>query len=124
MCIRDSDYGALSGLNKDLAREKWGEEQVHIWRRSFDTAPPEGESLRDTAARTLPYFDAHIAPRLQGGENVLVVAHGNSLRALVMRLETLSPEEIVAVNIDTGTPYVYRLDAEGQGIEKRVLEIG
>src|SRR6056297_1266084 len=86
IALNERDYGELSGLNKDDAREKWGEEQVHIWRRSFDTPPPGGESLKDTAERTLPYFDAEIMPDIKAGRNVLVAAHGNSLRSIVMRL--------------------------------------
>ena len=96
LALNERDYGDLAGLNKDDAREKWGEEQVHIWRRSYDVAPPGGESLKDTAARVLPYYIQEILPRVLRGDNVLVAAHGNSLRALVMVLEHLSPEQIVA----------------------------
>ena len=91
--LNERDYGDLSGLNKDDARTKWGEEQVHIWRRSYDVAPPGGESLRDTAARVLPYYITEILPRVMRGERVLVSAHGNSLRALVMVLDKHTPEE-------------------------------
>lgn len=119
--LNERDYGDLAGLNKDDAREKWGEEQVHIWRRSFDTPPPGGESLKDTAERVLPYFDAEIKPLLVAGQNVLIAAHGNSLRALVMQLEGLSRDEILDVNIDTGVPYVYQLDAGAKIIEKEIL---
>ncbi len=94
LALNERDYGDLSGLNKDDAREKWGEEQVLIWRRSYDIAPPGGESLKDTLARTLPYYVTEILPRVLRGERVLVAAHGNSLRALVMVLEKLSPEHI------------------------------
>ena len=107
--VNERDYGDLSGLNKDDAREKWGEEQVHIWRRSYDVAPPGGESLRDTAARVLPYYITEIQPRVLRGENVLVVAHGNSLRALVMVLERLGSDGIIHRELQTGIPIVYRL---------------
>lgn len=120
--LNERDYGNLSGLNKDDARKKWGEEQVHIWRRSFDVPPPGGESLKDTAERTLPYYDEAIVPRLKAGKTVIVAAHGNSIRSLVMRLEELSPEEIVKVEIATGVPIIYRLDDAGHMIDKRLLE--
>jgi 2,3-bisphosphoglycerate-dependent phosphoglycerate mutase len=110
--LNERDYGDLSGLNKDDARKKWGEEQVHIWRRSYDIAPPGGESLKDTLARTLPYYVTEILPRVLRGERVLVVAHGNSLRALVMVLERLSPDEILKREIGTGVPIIYLLDAD------------
>ena len=112
VALNERDYGDLSGLNKDDARKKWGEEQVLIWRRSYDIAPPGGESLRDTLARTLPYYVTEILPRVLRGEKVLVVAHGNSLRALVMVLEKLSPEQILKREIGTGVPIIYRLDAD------------
>jgi len=111
--LNERDYGDLSGLNKDDARAKWGEEQVLIWRRSFDVPPPGGESLKDTAARTLPYYKAEILPRLKAGETVLVAAHGNSLRALVMAIEGLTPDEILKREIATGEPVVYRIGADG-----------
>jgi 2,3-bisphosphoglycerate-dependent phosphoglycerate mutase len=110
--LNERDYGDLSGLNKDDARKKWGEEQVHIWRRSYDVAPPGGESLKDTLARTLPYYVTEILPRVLRGERVLVAAHGNSLRALVMVLEKLSPEQILKREIGTGVPIIYRLNAD------------
>jgi 2,3-bisphosphoglycerate-dependent phosphoglycerate mutase len=110
--LNERDYGDLSGLNKDDARKKWGEEQVHSWRRSFDVAPPGGESLRDTAARVLPYYIQEILPRVLRGERVLVSAHGNSLRALVMVLDKHSPETITKLNLDTGAPIIYRLNAD------------
>ena len=110
--LNERDYGDLSGLNKDDARKKWGEEQVHIWRRSYDIAPPGGESLRDTLARTLPYYVQEILPRVLRGERTIVAAHGNSLRALVMVLERLSPEGILAREIATGVPIIYRLNAD------------
>jgi 2,3-bisphosphoglycerate-dependent phosphoglycerate mutase len=110
--LNERDYGDLSGLNKDDARKKWGEEQVHIWRRSFDIAPPGGESLRDTAARVLPYYIQEILPRVMRGERVLVAAHGNSLRALVMVLDRQTTESITKLNLDTGVPMIYRLNAD------------
>jgi 2,3-bisphosphoglycerate-dependent phosphoglycerate mutase len=110
--LNERDYGDLSGLNKDDARKKWGEEQVHIWRRSYDVAPPGGESLKDTLARTLPYYVTEILPRVLRGEHVLVAAHGNSLRALVMVLERLNRETILKREIATGVPIIYRLDAD------------
>ena len=119
--LNERDYGDLAGLNKDDAREKWGEEQVHIWRRSFDTPPPGGESLKDTADRVLPYYEAEIMPRLKAGENILIAAHGNSLRALVMRLEGLTPAEILQVNIDTGVPYIFDMDDEAAVTNKEIL---
>src|ERR1700723_1785598 len=119
--LNERDYGDLSGLNKDDARKKWGEEQVHVWRRSYDVAPPGGESLRDTAARALPYYIQKILPRVLRGDNVIVVAHGNSLRALVMVLECLSPEEIVDREIATGVPLIYRLNADSTVAEKTDL---
>jgi 2,3-bisphosphoglycerate-dependent phosphoglycerate mutase len=119
--LNERDYGDLSGLNKDDARKKWGEEQVHVWRRSYDVAPPGGESLKDTAARVLPYYIQDILPRVLRGDNVLVSAHGNSLRALIMVLEHLSPQEIVAREIATGVPLIYRLNADSTVAEKRDL---
>ena len=119
--LNERDYGDLSGLNKDDARKKWGEEQVHVWRRSYDVAPPGGESLRDTAARVLPYYIQEILPRVLRGDNVIVVAHGNSLRALVMVLERLSPTEIVGREIATGVPLIYRLNADSTVAEKKDL---
>lgn len=110
--LNERDYGDLSGLNKDDARKKWGEEQVHIWRRSYDIAPPGGESLKDTLARTLPYYVMEILPRVLRGEHVLVAAHGNSLRALVMVLDRHSTESITQLNLETGVPMIYRLNAD------------
>ena len=121
VALNERDYGDLSGLNKDDAREKWGEEQVHIWRRSFDTPPPGGESLKDTAERVLPYFNNTIMPRIQAGENVLIAAHGNSLRALVMVLDGLGEAEITQVNIATGEPYIYDMGAQGEVVGRRIL---
>ena len=110
--LNERDYGELVGLNKDDARKKWGEEQVHRWRRSYDIQPPGGESLKDTVARALPYFVQAILPRVLRGERVLVSAHGNSLRALVMVLERLSPDEIIQRELATGMPLIYRLNAD------------
>jgi 2,3-bisphosphoglycerate-dependent phosphoglycerate mutase len=110
--LNERDYGDLSGLNKDDARKKWGEEQVHIWRRSFDIAPPGGESLRDTLARTLPYYVQEILPAVLQGKRTVVAAHGNSLRALVMVLEKLSPDGILKREIATGVPIIYHLNAD------------
>jgi 2,3-bisphosphoglycerate-dependent phosphoglycerate mutase len=112
LALNERDYGDLSGLNKDDARKKWGEEQVHIWRRSYDVAPPGGESLKDTLARTLPYYVQEIQPCVLRGERTLVVAHGNSLRALIMVLEKLSPEGILKRELATGVPIIYRLNAD------------
>jgi 2,3-bisphosphoglycerate-dependent phosphoglycerate mutase len=107
--LNERDYGDLTGLNKDDARKRWGEEQVHIWRRSYDVAPPGGESLKDTLARALPYYVVHIQPQVLAGKTVLVSAHGNSLRALIMVLEGLAPDEIVGRELATGVPIVYRV---------------
>jgi len=119
--LNERDYGDLVGLNKDDARKKWGEEQVHIWRRSYDVAPPGGESLRDTAARVLPYYIKEILPRVLRGERVLVSAHGNSLRALVMVLDKHTPETITKLNLDTGVPMIYRLNADSTVASKMDL---
>jgi len=112
LALNERDYGDLSGLNKDDARKRWGEEQVHLWRRSYDVAPPGGESLRDTAARVLPYYIEEILPRVLRGERTLVTAHGNSLRALVMVLDRLGPKEIIARELATGVPLIYHLNAD------------
>lgn len=119
--INERDYGELSGLNKDQARDRWGEEQVLEWRRSFDTPPPGGESLKDTAERVVPYYRENIWPQIAAGKNVLVVAHGNSLRALIMSLEKLSSEEILDRELATAAPQVYRLDETGDVTEYREL---
>jgi len=110
LALNERDYGDLSGLNKDDARKKWGEEQVHIWRRSYDVPPPGGESLKDTLARALPYYVQEILPCVLRGERVLVSAHGNSLRALIMVLEKLTPENILKRELGTGVPIIYRLN--------------
>ncbi|MBL8572404.1 MAG: 2,3-bisphosphoglycerate-dependent phosphoglycerate mutase [Hyphomicrobiaceae bacterium] len=121
LALNERDYGDLSGLNKDEARKRWGDEQVHIWRRSFDIPPPGGESLKDTAARVLPYYQATILPDVLAGKRVLVAAHGNSLRALIMQLEGLSGEAIIARELATGVPIVYRLKADGSVESKQDL---
>jgi 2,3-bisphosphoglycerate-dependent phosphoglycerate mutase len=110
--LNERDYGDLVGLNKDEARKKWGDAQVLKWRRSYDIAPPGGESLKDTVARALPYFVQEILPRVLRGERTIVAAHGNSLRALVMVLERLSPEGILKRELATGVPIVYRLNTD------------
>lgn len=115
--LNERFYGELQGLNKDSARSEFGEEQVHIWRRSFDTPPPQGESLELTAKRTLPYFKNTILPHLEKGENVLIAAHGNSLRSIVMFLDELSNEEVLKLEIPTGKPLIYQLK---QGAFKKV----
>ncbi len=120
--LNERDYGDLSGLNKDEARTRWGEEQVHIWRRSYDANPPGGESLKDTVARALPYYCQRILPRVLRGEKVLIAAHGNSLRALIMVLDGLSPATIPVVELETGVPIVYRLNADSTVGSKDVLK--
>ena len=119
--LNERDYGDLSGLNKDDARKKWGEEQVHIWRRSYDVPPPGGESLRDTGARVWPYYLHDMQPHVLSGETVLVAAHGNSLRALIMALDGASGEEIVNLELGTGVPIVYKLNADSSVASKEVL---
>jgi 2,3-bisphosphoglycerate-dependent phosphoglycerate mutase len=112
LALNERDYGDLSGLNKDDARKKWGEDQVLIWRRSYDVPPPGGESLKDTLARALPYYVQEILPGVLNGKRTLVAAHGNSLRALIMVLEKLSPEGILKRELATGVPIIYRLNAD------------
>jgi 2,3-bisphosphoglycerate-dependent phosphoglycerate mutase len=119
--LNERDYGDLSGLNKDEARANWGEEQVHIWRRSYDIAPPGGESLRDTLARTLPYYVQTILPELLAGKNVIVTAHGNSLRALIMVLEGLDRETIIDREVATGAPMIYAIGPDSRTISYRDL---
>ncbi len=119
--LNERDYGDLVGLNKDDARKKWGEEQVHLWRRSYDVQPPAGESLKDTVARALPYYCVNILPEVLRGKRVLVAAHGNSLRALVMVLDRLTPETIPSTELATGVPLVYRLNADSTVASKDVL---
>ena len=108
--INERYYGRLTGRDKDQARAEFGEEQVHIWRRSYDISPPGGESLADTAARSIPYFESEIMPRVRAGEHVLVSAHGNSLRAIVMVIDALSREEVVGLELATGDPRTYTWD--------------
>ncbi|MDG2347435.1 MAG: 2,3-bisphosphoglycerate-dependent phosphoglycerate mutase [SAR86 cluster bacterium] len=119
--LNERDYGDLAGLNKDAARKEWGEEQVHIWRRSYDIPPPGGESLKNTAERVLPYFNAEILPRLAQGENILVAAHGNSLRSLVMQLDNLSKEEVIELEIPTGAPIIYTFSGNESPTSKENL---
>lgn len=119
--LNERDYGDLSGLNKDDARKRWGEQQVLIWRRSYDIAPPGGESLKDTAARVLPYYKTHVWPDVKAGRDVLVVAHGNSIRALIMYLEELTAKQILEREVATGVPIVYRLTENGQVAERHDL---
>lgn len=120
--LNERDYGDLTGLNKDDARAKWGEEQVHVWRRSYDVAPPGGESLRDTLARSLPYYMKAIQPHVLDGKTVIVAAHGNSLRSLVMAIEGLTPEEILKREIATGVPIIYKLNPNSTVASVRVLQ--
>jgi 2,3-bisphosphoglycerate-dependent phosphoglycerate mutase len=119
--LNERDYGDLAGLNKDDARKEWGEERVHVWRRSYDTPPPGGESLKNTAERVLPYFNSSILPKLSDRENILVAAHGNSLRSLVMQLDNLSKEEVIALEIPTGAPIIYSFDGGKEPIAKENL---
>jgi 2,3-bisphosphoglycerate-dependent phosphoglycerate mutase len=120
--LNERDYGELVGLNKDDARKKWGEEQVHKWRRSYDIQPPGGESLRDTGARVWPYYLHVMQPYVLRGETVLVAAHGNSLRALIMALEGLTGEAVVKLELGTGVPMIYRLNADSTLASKEWLE--
>jgi len=119
--LNERDYGQLMGINKDEARKLWGDDQVHLWQRSYDIAPPGGESLRDTALRVVPFYEKWIAPEMQKGKSVIVVAHGNSLRSLIMELDQLTPEEVMEVELGTGKPLVYRINADGSVAEKRAL---
>ena len=119
--LNERNYGSLAGLNKDDARKKWGEEQVHIWRRSFDIPPPESESLKDTAERVLPYFHEYIMPKVIQGLSILVAAHGNSLRALIMELDLISSEDIVKLEIPTGAPIQYEFNQNGEVVNKTKL---
>ena len=120
--LNERYYGNLQGLNKDRAREQFGAEQVHIWRRSYDTPPPGGESLAMTAARTLPYFQSHIVPNLQQGRHVLVSAHGNSLRAIIMHIEKMTPAQILAYELKTGAPHIYDFDARMEILDKNIVD--
>jgi 2,3-bisphosphoglycerate-dependent phosphoglycerate mutase len=119
--LNERDYGDLAGLNKNDARARWGEEQVHVWRRSYDVNPPGGESLRDTGARVWPYYLTRILPDVMRGRRTLVAAHGNSLRALVMVLDKLSPDQVTQLELATGVPLVYRLNADTTVAEKQIL---
>ena len=107
IALNERDYGDLSGLNKDEARKKWGEKQVHLWRRSYDTPPPGGESLKDTSDRVIPYFKKTIKPELEMKKNILITAHGNSLRALIKNIEDITATDIVKLEIATGEPIIY-----------------
>lgn len=119
--LNERHYGDLQGLDKAATAKKYGDEQVHIWRRSYDVPPPNGESLKDTADRTLPYFNQKIMPDVKTGKNIIVAAHGNSLRSIVMELDQLSKEEVLKLNIGTGVPIVYEIDAKGKITEKKEL---
>ena len=119
--LNERDYGELSGLSKDDARQRWGEEQVLLWRRSYDVPPPGGESLKDTAMRVLPYYKSRIWPEVRAGRNVIVAAHGNSIRALIMYLEELSAKQIIEREVATGAPIIYRLTEIGQVADRREL---
>lgn len=120
--LNERHYGDLQGLDKAETAEKFGDEQVKIWRRSYDVPPPGGESLKDTADRTLPYFEKHILEELRQGKNVLIAAHGNSLRSIVMDLEKLTKEEVLELNLDTGVPIVYELDDSLNIVKKEILK--
>ena len=120
--LNERHYGDLQGLNKAETAEKYGKEQVHLWRRSYDIAPPGGESLKDTAARTLPYYESHIAPDVRAGKNVVVSAHGNSLRSIVMHLDKLTKEQVLQLNLATGVPIVYEMGPDLQILSKRILD--
>jgi len=119
--LNERDYGDLAGLDKAATAERYGAEQVHTWRRSFDVAPPGGESLKDTAARTLPFFDRAILGDVRAGRDVLVVAHGNSNRSIVMQLDGLGEDEVTALELATGVPLLYELDTDGTVLSKQVL---
>ncbi|MGD9543165.1 MAG: 2,3-bisphosphoglycerate-dependent phosphoglycerate mutase [Methylocystis sp.] len=119
--LNERHYGDLSGLNKDEARDKWGEEQVRLWRRSYDVPPPGGESLKDTVARVVPFYVQRILPPVMRGERVLVTAHGNSLRALCMVLEQMTPESVTTLELATGVPIIYQLNADSTVASKTVL---
>jgi 2,3-bisphosphoglycerate-dependent phosphoglycerate mutase len=120
--LNERHYGDLQGVNKDEMRARYGEEQVKIWRRSYDVAPPNGESLKDTAARTVPFFERCVMGDIRQGKNVLVVAHGNSNRSIVMKLDGLSGDQVVQLELATGVPVVYDLESDGQVLGKTVLD--
>ncbi len=119
--LNERHYGDLQGLNKAETAKKYGDDQVKLWRRSYDIQPPNGESLKDTAARTLPYYEKHIQPYVAKGENIIIAAHGNSLRSLVMHLDTLTQQQVLELNIPTGVPLVYEFDAKGNQLSHRYL---
>ena len=121
IALNERNYGSLAGLNKDDARKKWGEEQVHIWRRSFDIPPPDGESLKNTSERVLPYFNREILPKVVNGSNILIAAHGNSLRSLIMQLDDISEVDIVNLEIPTGAPIKFVFNEDGSILEKTNL---
>lgn len=121
VALNERHYGDLQGLNKAETAKKYGDEQVKIWRRSYDVAPPNGESLKDTKARTLPYFDREILPKVLAGKNIIVAAHGNSLRAIVMELDKMTEAQVLELNIPTGAPLVYEFDAKGKIVSKKYL---
>ena len=121
IALNERNYGSLAGLNKDDARTKWGEEQVHIWRRSFDIPPPDGESLKNTSERVLPYFNREILPKVVNGSNILIAAHGNSLRSLIMQLDDINEVDIVNLEIPTGAPIKYVFNEDGSILEKTNL---
>jgi len=116
--LNERHYGDLQGLDKAETAKKFGDAQVHIWRRSYDIAPPNGESLKDTAARTLPYFNSKILPLVKAGKNVIVAAHGNSLRSIVMELDKLTKEQVLELNLNTGVPITYEIDSTGKVLKK------
>ncbi|HHJ81089.1 MAG TPA: 2,3-bisphosphoglycerate-dependent phosphoglycerate mutase, partial [Candidatus Tenderia electrophaga] len=119
--LNERYYGDLQGLNKDWAKQHYGAEQVHQWRRSYDNAPPHGESLKTTAERTVPYYTERILPSLRRGEDVLVVAHGNSLRSIIKHIEGMTPQQIIDYDLPTGMPHVYAFDRQAQLVDKCVL---
>ena len=117
--LNERNYGDLAGLNKDDARKRWGNEQVHIWRRSYDVPPPSGESLKDTGERVLPFFMKEILPHVCKGKSILVAAHGNSLRSLIKFLDNISDEDIVKLEIPTGAPIHYVINEDGSVKSKK-----
>jgi len=119
--LNERHYGDLQGLNKAETAKKFGKKQVHIWRRSYDVAPPNGESLKDTAARTLPYFEKRIVPDLNAGKNILVSAHGNSLRSIVMHLDKMTKEQVCKLDLETGVPIVYEFNSNLKILSKKEL---
>ena len=121
--LNERMYGDLQGLNKDETAQKFGAEQVHLWRRSYDVRPPGGESLKDTAERTLPYFHSKIMPLAVEGKNILVCAHGNSLRSIVMELDRLTKEQVIELNLATGVPIIYEIGSAGEVLKKTVIPV-